>query len=72
MEALNFEVDPVQYGRLLSKVEQLEAKVDKLESSIEELLRLANQGKGGIWAGIWIASMLSAFLSFATAWFLKK
>lgn len=65
-------VNPVEYGKLLSKVESLEKKVNDLEADIKELLALAHQGKGGIWAGIYIASALSGFLSFITAWWLKK
>ncbi len=65
-------VNPVEYGKLLSKVESLEKKVNDLEADIKELLALAHQGKGGIWAGIYIASALSGVLSFITAWWLKK
>ena len=65
-------VNPVEYGKLLSKVESLEKKVADLEADIKELLALAHQGKGGIWAGIYIASALSGMLSFVTAWWLKK
>ncbi len=65
-------VNPVEYGKLLSKVESLEKKVNDLEADIKELLALAHQGKGGIWAGIYIASALSGMLSFVTAWWLKK
>ncbi len=65
-------VNPVEYGKLLSKVESLEKKVADLEVDIKELLALAHQGKGGIWAGIYIASALSGMLSFVTAWWLKK
>lgn len=72
MEAINLQVDPIEYGRLISKVESLEKKVDNMEADIKKLLALAHQGKGGIWAGIYIASFLSGALSFLTAWWLKK
>ncbi len=65
-------VNPVEYGKLLSKVESLEKKVNDLEADIKELLALAHQGKGGIWAGIYIASALSAIGSFVMAWWMKK
>ncbi len=65
-------VNPVEYGKLLSKVESLEKKVNDLEADIKELLALAHQGKGGIWAGIYIASALSAMASFVMAWWMKK
>lgn len=72
METVNLQVDPIEYGRLISKVESLEKKVDNMEADIKKLLALAHQGKGGIWAGIYIAAALSGALSFLTAWFFKK
>lgn len=72
MEMVNLQVDPIEYGRLISKVESLEKKVDNMEADIKKLLALAHQGKGGIWAGIYIAAALSSVVSFFTAWWLKK
>jgi hypothetical protein len=42
MENLN----PVEYGKLLAKVEGLEAKVNSMDADIKTLLALANQSKG--------------------------
>ena len=61
MENLN----PVEYGKLLAKVEGLEAKVNSMDSDIKELLALANKSKGGFWMGMAIASAVSGFV----AWF---
>ena len=46
----DFQIDPVKYGQLWEKVDQLSVKVDKLEAGMEELLALANKGRGGFWA----------------------
>ena len=43
------DLNPVEYGRLLAKVEGLEAKVSSMDSDIKTLLALANQSKGGFW-----------------------
>ena len=59
MEDLN----PVEYGRLLAKVEGLEAKVSSMDSDIKTLLALANQSKGGFWMGMTIASLVGGFLA---------
>ena len=40
-------IDLVKYGVLWQKVENMEQKIDKLETGMEELLKLANQGRGG-------------------------
>ena len=57
-------IDPIEYGRLLSKVDSLEKKIDKMETAIEELLALANKGRGGFWAGMMIASLVGAVISY--------
>jgi hypothetical protein len=62
----NFEIDPVKYGQLVEKVDQLSLKVDKLESGMEELLALANKGRGGFWVGMMVVSCISAFVGYLT------
>jgi hypothetical protein len=51
---------------LLQKVDQLSSKVDKLESGMEELLALANKGRGGFWVGMMVVSSLSAVVGYVT------
>jgi hypothetical protein len=63
---MSFEIDPVKYGQLWEKVDQLSAKVDKLELGMEELLALANKGRGGFWVGMMVVSSLSALVGYAT------
>jgi predicted site-specific integrase-resolvase len=58
------EIDPVRYGVLWERVQSMDKKVDKMERQIEELLALANKGKGGFWMGMTIASSVGA----AVAW----
>jgi hypothetical protein len=50
------EIDPVKYGVLWQKVQDMDKKVDKMERQLEELLELANKSKGGFWMGMTIAS----------------
>lgn len=62
---MSFEpIDPVEYGKLISKVESLEKKIDKMENALDELLALANKGRGGFWAGMMIASLVGAVISY--------
>ena len=58
------QIDPVKYGVLWQKVQEMDKKVDKLERSIEELLALANKGKGGLWFGMSVVSAISAVIGF--------
>jgi hypothetical protein len=58
------EIDMVKYGVLWERVQNMDKKIDKMEGQIEELLALANKGRGGFWMGMTIASSLGAI----TAW----
>ena len=69
---MSFEIDPVRYGQLWEKVDSLTAKVDKLEAGMEELLALANKGRGGFWAGMAIVSAFSTFIGFVTHYVMGK
>ena len=67
------EIDPVRYGVLWQKVEDYERrfntmdkKLDKMESQLESLVALANQGRGGFWMGMTIASMAGAVVTWLT------
>jgi hypothetical protein len=66
------DIDPVAYGVLTAKVENLEKKIDKMEQSIEQLIALVNQGKGGVWMGMAIVSGISSIVGFVTHTFLNK
>jgi hypothetical protein len=63
------EIDPVKYGVLWERVTQMDKKIDKMEGHIEELLALANKGRGGFWMGMTIASMLGGGVAWVMAWF---
>lgn len=65
-------VDLYKYGKLVATVESLEKKVDKLEAGMEELLELANQSKGGFWAGMAVVSAISSFIGFIAHWWSGK
>ena len=67
-----FEIDPVKYGQLWEKVDNLTNKVDKLEEGMEELLALANKSRGGFWVGIMVVSALSTFVGYLTHLFASK
>lgn len=66
------EIDPVAYGVLTAKVENLEKKIDKMEQSIEQLIALVNQGKGGVWMGMAIVSGISSVVGFVSHYLLGK
>lgn len=57
------DIDPVKYGVLWERVQNMDKKIDKMESQISELLELANKSKGGFWMGMTIASGVGAVAS---------
>lgn len=60
------EIDPVKYGVLWQKVQDLDKKVDKLEQGMDELLALANRGRGGFWMGMMVVSAISSIIGYFT------
>jgi len=58
------DIDPIQYGQLISKVEFLEREVSDMRTDVKKLLELANQSKGGLWMGMALASLAGAVLQF--------
>lgn len=62
-------IDLVKYGVLWQKVQDMDKKMDKMERQIEQLLELANKGKGGLWFGMSIIAGVSAVVGYALNFF---
>ena len=69
------DIDLVKYGVLWQKVEDYERRFDdmdkkmtKMESQLEQLVALANQGRGGFWAGMALVSALSSAIGYVSHW----
>jgi hypothetical protein len=69
-------IDPVQYGMLLASVESLKSqqsemkqdmdvRLQRMTEQIDNLLELANQSKGGLWAGMTVAATLGSVVTWA-------
>lgn len=57
------EIDPREFGRLEAEVHSLRAQVTALQQDVRTLLEMANKSKGGLWAGMTLASMLGGLIS---------
>jgi len=69
------DIDLVKYGVLWQKVEDYERRFDdmdrkmiKMEGQLEQLVALANQGRGGFWAGMALVSALSSAIGYVSHW----
>ena len=58
------EIDPVKYGVLWQKVQDMDKKMDKMENQIDQLIEMASQSKGALWFGIGLWSVLTAIVGF--------
>jgi len=68
-------VDPLRFGMIYQKVNDMEKKIDKLEGQLgilegqmDELLGLANRSKGALWLGMAIISGVSIIIGHFLTW----
>jgi len=65
------QIDPVKFGLLIGQVKTLEAQVEDLQKDVKQLLELANRSRGGLFAGMAIASALGGAATFITSHLFK-
>jgi hypothetical protein len=65
-------LDPYKYGKLVAQFEQMEKKVDAMESDIKKLLAMAERSKGSLWALMGVASVGGGFITYLADLFIKK
>jgi len=58
------DIDPREFGKLEAQVEALQAEVHALRQDIKLLLEMANKSKGGMFAGMAIASFIGGIITF--------
>jgi hypothetical protein len=46
----------------------MEKQMEKMEGNLEKLVALANQGRGGFWAGMAFVSFISSAVGFGLSW----
>ena len=61
------DIDPVKYGVLWERVQNMDRKIDRMEKQVEQLLELANRSKGGLWMGMTLASMFGGVLGWVAS-----
>lgn len=57
-------IDPIHYGQLINKVDQLEATVEKMAGQIDQLMALVNEGRGAFWLAVLVGGTISSVVTF--------
>lgn len=75
---ISHDINPIDYGAMLQKVQdyerrfaQMDEQIKKLQSSVENLVALANTGRGGFWVCIAFVSLGSSIVGYVSHWFDK-
>jgi uncharacterized protein with PhoU and TrkA domain len=66
------DIDPIEYGKLVNSVENLERKVDAMEVDIKKLVAMAERSKGSLWALMGVASVAGALISYISEMVFRK
>lgn len=66
------DINPVEYGKLVNAVENLENKVSSMDNDIKRLVAMAERSKGSLWALMGVASVAGAFISYLADVLFKK
>lgn len=63
------EIDPREFGRLEAEVHLLRTQVASMQTDIRTLLEMANKSRGGLWAGMTLASAFGGVVAWiGTHW----
>lgn len=66
------DIDPIEYGKLVNSVENLERKVDAMEVDIKHLVAMAERSKGSLWALMGVASVAGGMVTWVSDIFFKR
>jgi hypothetical protein len=66
------EINPIEYGKLVNAVENLEHKVNSMDTDIKHLVAMAERSKGSLWALMGVASVAGGAISILTDFFFIK
>lgn len=66
------DIDPVEYGKLVNAVENLENKVNSMDNDIKKLVAMAERSKGSLWAIMGAASVFGGFITWLAELLFKK
>lgn len=57
-------IDPVEFGKLLARMEGMETSIKKMENQMESMTALVNQGRGVFWLAVIVGGTISSLATF--------
>ena len=66
------DINPIEYGKLVNAVENLEHKVNSMDNDIKRLVAMAERSKGSLWAIMGAASVFGGFVTWMADLVFKK
>jgi hypothetical protein len=56
-------VDPVEFGKVLARLDEQDKAMNEMRTDIKNLLAMANQGKGSLWVLTSVGAAVGAMLT---------
>ena len=57
-------IDPVEFGKLIADMESMKSSMKKMETQMEAMMALVNQGRGVFWIAVIIGGAVSSLATF--------
>lgn len=57
-------IDPVEFGRLLADMEAMKTSMRKMETQMDNMTALVNQGRGVFWLAVIVGGTVSSIATF--------
>lgn len=56
------QIDPIEFGRVLARLDEQDKTIDEMRSDIKALLGMANRGKGALFILMSVSSVIGAVI----------
>jgi tetrahydromethanopterin S-methyltransferase subunit G len=56
-------IDPIEFGKVIARLDEQDRQIEKLNQNMEKLLAMANQGKGGLLTLTSIGAVVGAVIA---------
>ena len=57
-------IDPIEFGKLIADMESMKSSMKKMETQMESIIALVNEGRGVFWIAVIIGGAVSSLATF--------